>query len=157
MNFRRKYRSRSRGTFLIDNSGRLKESMPRGENLRFIASYLHAFPCAKASDCRKALILWRGYVGGDDTRGIYASYFYDHYANKWWYSNRWQVVKDKETGKKRMMLMTGGLLLVDTNLSNKLKTWVPKQRVQIVIEDDNPDEIEKLAGYKYTSIFPEIL
>ena len=157
MNFRRKYRSSLRGTFLIDNSGRFKESMPRKENLKFIASYLHAFPCAKVSDCKKALVLWRGYVGGDESRGIYASYFYDRYANKWWYNNRWKILKDKETGKKRMMLTADGLLLVDTKLSNELKTWVPKQRVQIVIKDDNPDEVEKMAGYKYTSLFPEKL
>ena len=84
-----------RGKYLDDNSGILRERMPRGENFRFIANYVFANPCVGANECRRALLQWRGFKQCDDSRGQYASYFYDRYHYKWYHSKIWNFMKDE--------------------------------------------------------------
>ena len=81
-----------RGKYLVDNSGILRERMPRGENIRFIANYVFANPCVGANECRRALLQWRGFKQCDDSRGQYASYFYDRYHYKWYHSKVWSEI-----------------------------------------------------------------
>ena len=130
-----------RGKYLVDNSGILRERMPRGENIRFIVNYIFANPCVGANECRRALLQWRGFKQCDDSRGQYASYFYDRYANKWWHHKRWGFIQD-DKGKSRMILNPQGLLLVDETLQKSLREW-----------DQSPREIVDLEGIKYDELF----
>jgi len=130
-----------RGKYLVDNSGILRERMPRGENIRFIANYVFANPCVGANECRRALLQWRGFRQCDDSRGQYASYFYDHYHYKWYHSKVWNFMKD-ERGKRRMVINPGGLALIDDELQQRLKKW-----------DMNPRQIINLEGASYDKLF----
>ena len=130
-----------RGKYLIDNSGILRERMPRGENIRFIANYIFANPCVGANECRRALLQWRGFKQCDDSRGQYASYFYDYYAKKWYHNKRWTHIKD-DKGKHRMILTSEGLSLVDDELQKSLKEW-----------DGSSRDIVDLEGVPYDELF----
>lgn len=144
-----------RGTFLVDNSGRLQTRIPRGENISFIVNYLYSNPCSRLSDCRRALLLWRGIKLCDQSRGQYASYFYDRYAHKWWYEKRWQKIVDKN-GKKRALLTPLGMSMVDLEFARKIKgvTSSGKERIRITVPES---QIGVLAGKKYDHIFPRKL
>lgn len=111
-----------RSDYLYDNSEQLKMVMPRGENIVFIANYIFANPCVIANKCRRALLQWRGFKQCDESRGQYASYFYDYYATKYQHSKRWGFIRDRR-GNKRMVLKTAGLLLIDDDLQKRLKQW----------------------------------
>ena len=129
-----------RGKYLIDNSGILRERMPRGENIRFIANYIFANPCVGANECRRALLQWRGFRQCDDSRGQYASYFYDYYAKKWYHNKRWKHIKD-DKGKHRMILTPEGLTLVDDELQENLKKWDGSSRGIVDLEGLPYDEL----------------
>jgi len=140
-----------RGTFLVDNKGRLQTRMPRGENIKFIINYIFANPCIGANPCRKALLQWRGIKDTDASRGQYASYFYDFYANNWYHKKRWNFIKDSK-GNKRMILTDYALRLVDEEFQKRLKDWDNIPRSQIDMSHAAPEEIEKLKGYEYLEI-----
>jgi len=138
----------ARGTFVVDNSGRIQTKVKRGENLRFIASYLNVFPCSTAGDVRRALMGWRGIAFKDETRGQYASYFWDKYSYKWYYKKIWKRFKGDD-GKLRLNLKLSGMHLVDHELCEKIKNGHSKRTLVFV---HNLEDIEKMEGYKYDAI-----
>ena len=119
-----------RGEYLVDNFGTLRKRMPRGENIRFIANYVFANPCTGANECRRALLQWRGFKQCDESRGQYASYFYDRYHYKWYHSKIWDLIKDKGD-KKRMVLNVGGMQLIDSDFQQRLKDWKREPRAEL--------------------------
>ncbi len=119
-----------RGDYLYDNSERQKKKMPRGENIVFIVNYIFANPCVVANECRRALLQWRGFHQCDESRGQYASYFYDYYAYKYHHSKRWGFVKD-ERGNKRMFLKPAALMLIDNDLQQRIKQWCKSPRAEL--------------------------
>ena len=143
-----------RGTFLVDNSGNLRTKIPRKDNLKFISTYLYNNPCAKSSDVRRALLQWRGIRVNDESRGQYASYFYDRYCGVWYYNKLWQKIKPlKGLQGIRLNLTLEGMTYVDFQLSEKLKSFdFKKNRVMLFIE--SLEDIEKLEGFKYLNIIP---
>jgi hypothetical protein len=147
------FNSSIRGTFLVDNSGKLQTRVKRGENIQFIVNYLFSNPCAGLNDCRKALMKWRGIKNCDASRGQYASYFYDFYSYKWYHEKKWTVFKDKN-GKKRAKLTVLGMSMVDLIEAKKINDWLkssPRDRVKIVL--NTPEDIDDLTGYYYDNIF----
>lgn len=147
-----KYRNTDlRGTFLIDNKGRLQMKMRRGENIQWIINYLFANPCAGVGECRRALLKWRGFKNCDESRGQYCSYFYDRYSHKWYHHKYWSKFKDKN-GKIRAQLTTEGLAHVDISFANEIRDWVKngEERIRLWVAD--PNHAQRLQGYKYFDI-----
>jgi hypothetical protein len=140
-----------RGTFLVDNQGRLQTKMKRNENKEWIINYLYANPCAGLNECRKALLKWRGIRDCDDSRGQYSSYFYDHYCYKWYHKKDWVKFKDSK-GKLRARLTIAAMAKVDIDFANKLAAWNKDGVERTKLWVDNPDDIENMIGYKYDDI-----
>ena len=148
-----KYRNTDlRGTFLVDNNGRLQTKMGRGENREWIINYLFANPCAGVGECRRALLKWRGFKNCDESRGQYCSYFYDHYSHKWYHQKYWSKFKDKN-GKIRAQLTTLGLSHVDVNFAAELEDWIKNGEERTRLWIDNPHDVQTMQGYKYADIF----
>ncbi|MAG26749.1 hypothetical protein CMI47_14505 [Candidatus Pacearchaeota archaeon] len=65
---------------------RTKPNPKRGDNIRFLATYLFENPGVTSSECRKALCEERGifWEGGRQMRGQYTSYFSrTRYSSSW--------------------------------------------------------------------------
>ena len=145
--------SSRRGTFLVDNTGRLKTTIPRGDNIRFIASYLYNNPCSKSADIRKALMLWRGVMVTDKSRGYYSSYFYDKYLGKWYYDKLFTKIRPFEGMRGiRLNLTIEGMQHVDLDLCDKLKNIDGELRPRTLLFIQEPDDIDKMEGYLYDEI-----
>ena len=110
--------------------------MKRGENYIWIANYLFLNPCITAANCRKALLLWRGYEVSDRSRGQYASYFYDRWSYKWYYKKYWSFIKQEKN--KLMQLTSMGMSLIDKQLQDRMKSWDHVPRGITNINIDNP-------------------
>ena len=119
-----------RGEYLVDNHGYLQKRMPRRENIKFIANYIFANPCCGANECRKAMLQWRGFKLCDESRGQYASYFYDRYHFQWYHSKIYSFIHGDDR-KKRMVLATQGLSLIDRSFQERLKNWDKSPRVEL--------------------------
>ena len=141
-----------RGTFLVDNSGKLQLRIPRGENIVFIASYIYSNPCCKVGDCRRALLQWRGIKVCDQSRGQYNSYFYDYWSYKWYHHKNWSKIKDS-SGKQRLQLTSNGMGLVDLDLADKIQkaTSQNEDRVRFIVPSNQK---EFFVGQKYENMFP---
>ena len=134
-----------RGKFILDNERNLVTRIKKGENIKWIASYLYANPGVGAHECKRALLSWRGFKMCDQSRGQYASYFYDYYAKKWYFNKLWTVEKFNQDGPKKMILRSEGMGRVDLQLAEKIKQWDGKAGGIV----DN-----SLAGKNYDNIFP---
>jgi len=141
-----------RGTYLVDNDEKLQTRIQRGQNKKFIISYLYANPCVVANRCRKDLLRWRGYVVSDSSRGQYASYFYDEYYHKWYHKKFWNSTVD-ESGNRRLNLTVEGMANVDLELAERIKAWQSEslqERTRILISDH--ETIDHLVGLPYKNI-----
>lgn len=146
------FNTKIRGTYLVDNDEKLQTRIQRGENKKFIISYLYANPCVVANRCRKDLLRWRGYALSDASRGQYSSYFYDHYHHKWYHKKFWHSTVD-EFGNRRLNLTVEGMANVDLDLAERIKTWQSEsseERTRILISDH--ETIDRLAGLPYRNI-----
>lgn len=139
---------KNRGTFVVDNKGRLQTKVKRGENLVFIASYLNVYPCSTAGEVRHAMMRWRGIACKDETRGQYASYFWDAYKHKWYYNKLWKKFKD-ESGKLRLNLRLEGMGLIDHKLCEEIKKGNSVRSFMFI---NDLEDVEKMEGYKYNAI-----
>ena len=143
-------RSNLRGTFVVDNDRKLVERIKRGDNIKWIIAFLYSNPCARAHECKRALLAWRGYEVSDRSRGQYASYFYDRYSQRWYYDKIWKVECMPGDKKKRMVLTAHGMGLVDLSLSEKIAKWNKKPSVRITVDKK---EKASLIGLCHDSIF----
>ena len=145
------HRSETRGTFLVDNKGLLCQKMKRRENIKWIANYLFVNPCAKVSQCRKDLLLWRGIDVNDSSRGTYCFYFYDKWSYDWYFKKYWEYINGKV---KRMHLTTEGLSLYDRDLSERIIAWNKEPRIKFIVDDSSRG---KFQGKSYQKVFSEII
>lgn len=148
------FNSAIRGTYLIDNQETFHSRMPRKENIKFIANYVFANPGCGANECRRALLRWRGFKECDKSRGQYASYFYDFYHYKWYHHKLYSVVKGHDN-KKRMVITTQAMSLIDRGFQDKLKKWDKKPRVRIVLPRGLQSGDQDITGLNYYSLFPK--
>ena len=143
-------RSKLRGTFVVDNDRKFIHRIKRGDNVKWIIAFLYNNPCIGAHECKKALMAWRGYEISDKSRGQYASYFYDYYSQRWYYSKLWKVAYMPGDKKKRMVLTAHGMGLVDLSLSEKIAKWNRQPSVRITV--DRKEE-NSLVGLSQDNIF----
>lgn len=145
-----------RGTYLVDNDDSLRLRVPRGQNKDFILSYLFVSPACRLSEVRKALLMWRGIKVCDDSRGIYASYFYDYYHHKWYHKKYWTKIRDSND-KDRAVLTTFGMSNVNMKLVESIRKWKesPAERIRIIVHDKQ--QAESLVGVSYNRLFPKKL
>jgi len=150
----KKKRSPLRGSFVIDNDRNFVLRISRGDNIKWIASYLYAHPGAGANQCRRDLLAWRGYELSDKSRGQYASYFYDFYQTRWYHSKLWKCDYFDGAKKKKLILTSEGFGLVDLDLAKRIAKWDKRPAVRLVV-DEGEENI--FVGLNHDNIFQEAL
>jgi hypothetical protein len=153
-NKKKYYRSKLRGSFVIDNDRNFVLRIARGDNIRWIASYLYVHPGVGANICRRDLLAWRGYELSDQSRGQYAAYFYDFYQTKWYHSKLWKCDYFDGAKKKKMVLTSKGMGTVDLELAKRIAKWDKRPAVRLVVDKN---EESTFIGLNYDNIFQEAL
>ena len=107
----------------------MRRVVKRGDNLRFVASYLFLHPCAKPMDVIKALTAYNRVP--DPSHSHYGDYVYHsctygrthRFAHLWYRirDNVWEVNGIHSRGRIMLQLTAKGMSYVDLDLVEKLE------------------------------------
>ena len=99
-----------------------RRQVRRGDNLRFIASYLFAHPFSKPSEVRKALVRYNRIA--DAHHSHYSEYVYNNCSRKPPYEHLWARATENERdtrGRIQLQLTLRGMGHVDMALVERLR------------------------------------